>query len=464
MALIEIIGLITIFSILLGLVLNKLLRKKVDFEISLFQSYLSGLIIIYLLVLLGVPLNFMIYGMFYFSIIASLYFFYYFRKKKIKFVSTRFVHILIFSIVAIYLSKDVILAIVYDPILQWDARSIWYFKAKQLFFANGFNEKTGIDGFFSMQSAHSEYPLLVPTLGAFIAKHVGYWNEYVPKANLIFLWIGVLLAFYSLKSMHIISKVIIFISLLIISPVSLTTGYMDVWLGIYSALSILFLMEYVDTYKVDYLISSLCCLIFCNYIKQDATLITLAILCSFVLLIFITKNWRLLKYSIYRMIKFVHLLLLLSIPFFIWVYYKNKWGTTTDFDFWKLTEFSTYNNTFSNVKFDLIYKSMITPIGFAKIILILSLLSIVAIAFSRFSKLVKPVIKNGILRCFFPTLAAVFFAVGMHILYCLSHVDLSWHLGTSAERLRLDLLFISLPSLYGVGRLFFAGLKNSKTT
>lgn len=456
MELIEIISLISISAFLLGFLLNKLFRKKVDFEISLFQSYLSGLIFIYLLVLLSVPLNFLIHGIFYFSITTLLFFiFYFYSIKKIKFVLPRFAHILVFSIIAIYLSKDVLYTIVYEPILEWDARSIWYFKAKQLFFANGFNDRTGIDGLFSMQNSHAEYPILVPVLGAFVAKYIGYWNEYLPKSNLIFLWLGILFAFYSFKNMHILSKIVIFFSLIIISPYSLTNGYMDVWLGIYSALSILFLIEYVNTFKTDYLLNGLICLVFCNYIKHDAALITISLLSSFIFLTLITKNWRLLKCILNRIRKMVPILFFLMLPFLIWIFYKNKWGTKTDFEFKKLLQITTFDNTFTFDKINQISKSLMAPIGFIEIIIVLSTLSIVAIAYSKFCKFPKPFIKNGIVKCFFPILSAILFAIGMHILYCLSAVDLTWHLATSADRLRLDLLFISLPSLYGIGGMLF---------
>lgn len=454
--LIEIISLISISAFLLGFLLNKLFRKKVDFEISLFQSYLSGLIILYLLVLLSVPLNFLIHGIFYFSITTLLFFvFYFYSIRKIKFVFPRFAHILVFSIIAIYLSKDVIYTIVYEPILEWDARSIWYFKAKQLFFANGFNERTGIDGLFSMQNSHAEYPILVPVLGAFVAKYIGYWNEYLPKSNLIFLWLGILFAFYSFKNMHILSKIIIFFSLIIISPYSLTNGYMDVWLGIYSALSILFLIEYVNTFKTDYLLNGLFCLVFCNYIKHDAALITISLLSSFIFLNLITKNWELLKCTLNKVTKILPILFFLILPGFIWIFYKNKWGTKTDFEFKKLLQISTFDNTFTFEKINQIYKSLIIPIGFIEIIIVLSTLSIIAIAFSKFSNFPKQFVKNGIIMCFFPIISAILFAIGMHILYCISAVDLTWHLSTSADRLRLDLLFISLPSLYGIGGMLF---------
>jgi hypothetical protein len=455
--LIKIILLITISSILIGFVLNRLLRKKPDFVISIFQSYLTGLIIIYLMVLLSIPLDILIKGLFYFSIIAISYFVYYsFKCKFLKFSLSNFALIILFTAIAIHWSQDLLKSIIYEPIWAWDARSIWYFKAKQLYVANGLNANTGINGLFSMNHVHAEYPLMLPTLGALLAKYVGYWNEYLPKSNLLFLWVGVLLAFYSLKSMHIISKVIIFITLLIISPFYLKIGYMDVWLGIYASLSILFLIEYTETFKSDYLLSSLSCLIFCNYIKHDASLIAVSIIISYLGLILFSRNWRFLRYTLFKTIKILPLLIILLLPLFIWIYYKTKWNiSATDFDFGKLKQFSTYSKTFTKEKYDLIYNNMIAPIEFAKVILVLGLVILASIFYAKSSKFSVPIIKNGTIKCMFPFLASTIFAIGMVVIYCLSIRDLSWHLSTSADRLRLDLLFISLPSLYGVTKLIF---------
>jgi hypothetical protein len=455
--LIKIILLISLSSILIGFALNKLLRKKTDFSISLFQSYLTGLIIIYSLVQLSIPLNILIKGLFIFSIPAALFFTYYiFKKKSFKLSPLNVVLNLVFTFIAIYWSLDLLKSIIYEPIWAWDARSIWYFKAKQLYSANGLNEFTGINNSFSMNNVHPEYPLMVPALGALLAKYIGYWNEYLPKSNLIFLWIGLLLAFYSLKSMHIISKVLIFISMIIISPFYLKIGYMDVWLGIYASLSVLFLIEYTETFKMDYLISSLCCLIFCNYIKHDASLISISILISYLGLILFNRNWRFIKYTFFKIIKVLPLLCLLIVPFFIWIYYKIKWNiTATDFDFGRLIQFSSYNHTFTKEKYDLIYTNFIEPIGFIKVLFIIGIVAFTSIFYAKYSKVVLPVIKNGSLISLFPLLASILFATGMIIIYCLSIRDLNWHLSTSADRLRLDLLFISIPSLYGATKLLF---------
>lgn len=64
--LIKIISLLTLSSILIGAVLNRLFNQKTDFGSSLFQYYLSGMIIIYLAVLTGVPLSFLLQFLLYF--------------------------------------------------------------------------------------------------------------------------------------------------------------------------------------------------------------------------------------------------------------------------------------------------------------------------------------------------------------------------------------------------------------
>jgi len=463
--LIKIISLLTISSILIGFGLNRLLRKKVNFEISLFQSFITGLIIIYLLVLTGFRLNSIIQGLFFFSLAASAYFiFYFFKSKNIIFSPVRLFLVLLFLIIAYFISVNILNAILYEPIYAWDARSIWYLKSKQLFSANGLNESAGINNYNAVNFSHPEYPILIPALGALIVTYIGYWNEYLPKTNLLLLWIGVLLAFVSLKTMNIISRILIFISLMILSPYMLSIGYMDVWLGIYISLSVLFLVEYSRTFRSEYLLTSLSVLLFCNYIKQDAILLTFSILSSFILLLLFAKNNRFIRYTLFKSLKSLSLLFILVLPYLLWFYYRIKWDlTSSEFDFGKLTEFSAYNTTFSKEKLAQIYGTMIVPIKFVKIFSVIGLMAITGIIYAIFSKFNNAFIKNGILFSVFPLVTILLFAAGMHILYCLSTHELAWHLRTSADRLRIHLLFISVPAFYAaLGFYFYFPFKKMK--
>lgn len=76
--------------------------------------------------------------------------------------------------------------IVLEPLVAWDARSIWFFQAKIAFF--------GPAGLLSdawarpeLAFANTAYPKLVPLLGAQMASLAGTWNDHWPKAGLLVL-------------------------------------------------------------------------------------------------------------------------------------------------------------------------------------------------------------------------------------------------------------------------------------
>ena len=72
---------------------------------------------------------------------------------------------------------------------DWDARSVWLFHAKRIFFDN--NLYSGFDNY--EPELMNAYPLLAPSLSATLAKIVGYWNEIFPKSTNIFVLLPALL-------------------------------------------------------------------------------------------------------------------------------------------------------------------------------------------------------------------------------------------------------------------------------
>lgn len=70
------------------------------------------------------------------------------------------------------------------PTVSWDARSIWLFKAKQIFFEEFL---LNFDYEYALFS-NFNYPNIVPTFNASYVKLVGYWNEVYPKSgNILFI-------------------------------------------------------------------------------------------------------------------------------------------------------------------------------------------------------------------------------------------------------------------------------------
>jgi hypothetical protein len=75
---------------------------------------------------------------------------------------------------------------------EWDARSIWLFHAKVLFYG---------DSVFSLgdsyKFSHIEYPNLAPAFASALAILVGYWNEVFPKISFSLMFLPPLILIYS---------------------------------------------------------------------------------------------------------------------------------------------------------------------------------------------------------------------------------------------------------------------------
>jgi len=92
-----------------------------------------------------------------------------------------------------------VVAIVLDPLSDWDARSVWFFHGKMIFFSGGITRTTGL-GLNIGYDDHPEYPMLVPGLAAQVAQVVGFWNEYLPKFSLVLLLPVPILAVLDLRN------------------------------------------------------------------------------------------------------------------------------------------------------------------------------------------------------------------------------------------------------------------------
>tara|TARA_B100000945_G_C20415780_1_gene615054 strand:- start:319 stop:1581 length:1263 start_codon:yes stop_codon:yes gene_type:complete len=81
--------------------------------------------------------------------------------------------------------------------IDWDARSVWSFHAKRIFFDN--NLYSGFDNY--MPELMNAYPLLPASLSATLTKIIGHWNEIYPKStNLLVLLPALLIQCSFLKN------------------------------------------------------------------------------------------------------------------------------------------------------------------------------------------------------------------------------------------------------------------------
>jgi hypothetical protein len=144
------------------------------------------------------------------------------------------------------------------PVSAWDARSIWFFHAKRIFFDD--NLYAQLDHYAPW--SHNDYPILVPAVAASLAKGVGYWNEVFPRLSLLCVLLPIFLVFRSLLPQNDLYHLWLVGVLLLCSPLggtsNLLNGYMDSILALYfSAASLLLAGIYLNgdiSPKVNYIL------------------------------------------------------------------------------------------------------------------------------------------------------------------------------------------------------------------
>ena len=128
---------------------------------------------------------------------------------------------------------------------DWDARSIWLFHAKRIFYENSLYAQ--LDGYASF--SHNDYPVIFSMLAATLAKAVGHWNEVFPKTVVNFFLLPPLLVFATLSKRKILTLLYIF-GIGIICRNYLFNGYQDALVALY-ACSIVLMLMYLDALKFD---------------------------------------------------------------------------------------------------------------------------------------------------------------------------------------------------------------------
>jgi len=310
------------------------------------------------------------------------------------------------------------------PLLDWDALSIWYLHSKMIYAAGSFSQLSGWQH-PSVVFSHVDYPNLVPALGAQIAFLLGYWNEYLPKLSLFFLLVpAVILLFTFFK------RSFSFLFLIIVILFSIASrfwdGYMDGYLSLYFALSMLLLGRYFKEMKPMDLVSSIFCLIIPLYLKNEGVL---AVIAGFVAVIFslISQKTKLVPTKNFRDYwKFFLVLFILFIPFFVWNHYKLQWGLTSDLELDSSHSFSRMLSRFQDGSYKLILSNTNFELKNALMLFGILLSALIAVR-KRLPKEIFPVIIGAAIYC-----------LGIMAIYLITPHDLSWHLHNSIYRTLLS--------------------------
>ena len=167
-----------------------------------------------------------------------------------------------------------------DPISSWDARSIWFFHAKMIYYNQAFSPAAGWN-IPSVQFSHVDYPKLVPIMAAQFTFAAGYWN-----------------------------------------------GYMDGYMALYAALSALFLGRWLDDNDPLDMIAGITCLGIIGNLKNEGLLYILTITACIAAIMYVRrKNAPALAR---HMRSAWPLILFIALGISLWYGLKWKWGISSD--------------------------------------------------------------------------------------------------------------------------------------
>lgn len=129
------------------------------------------------------------------------------------------------------------LRIMMEPIQKWDARSIWFFQGKMIYFSSSLGVSWDP---LTYLFANLDYPKLQPLLAAETAYLAGYWNEILPKLSLVHLFLPIA-AFFSYLARKSFGYLAFLLLALFVPGSLLWEGYMDGYLSLYILMGAFFL-------------------------------------------------------------------------------------------------------------------------------------------------------------------------------------------------------------------------------
>ncbi|MBK9926061.1 MAG: hypothetical protein IPP66_12315 [Anaerolineales bacterium] len=318
-------------------------------------------------------------------------------------------------------------SILFEPLKDWDARSIWFFHAKMIYAAGSIGLSAGWQ-LPLVAFSHVDYPNLVPSIAAQITYILGYWNEYIPKISLFFILVPIVMWLFSFAR-----KSISFVVLILIIPFSIHlwiwNGYMDGYLAMYVAVAMLLLGRYIQRNDSIDLYSSLACLAFVLCLKNEGVLALFAGVVSVAVAGFYMKKSRHadIRQHIFSWRKIACAVIVL-LPFVLWTFYKRSYGLSNDLKIGTAESIANIIERMKDGSAILIFEQTYKYIEGS--LLLFGLLYFVSIARNHaVPKMAVPAL-----------VTASIYYVGMFVVYLLTPYDLNWHLTFSANRTMLPVI------------------------
>jgi hypothetical protein len=230
----------------------------------------------------------------------------------------------------IYLVAVYYLQVLSEPLLHWDARSIWFFHARMIWLEGALRQQAGWNH-HSIVFSHPDYPMLVPALAAQLTSLKGYWNEFLPKGSLVVMLVPIVLWILSFRRRS-VTFVLLVLAFFFSLGGWLWNGYMDGYLVMYAGVALLSFGRYLSEGRLVDLCSAMVAAGIASNLKNEGLLFAVC----FVAAVLVSG----IKYSeltVKRLAKHfrtnpvaIGVLLLSIAPAVMWTLCKAAWGIQSE--------------------------------------------------------------------------------------------------------------------------------------
>lgn len=308
------------------------------------------------------------------------------------------------------------------PLYDWDARSIWFFHGKMIYYAGTLGPEAGWN-IQTAQFSHVDYPKLVPVMAAQLTIAAGYWNESLPKASLALLLIPALLLL-SAEIKRDLPSLFLILMLVFVNDDELWNGYMDGYLALFTGLALLAFARFMATKEHPDLLMFLAFAGILPALKNEGIVAAL-ILVGLAVVIFLFGRLRTVLTRRQWLAAGVLLLLVVVLPTLLWQIDRTQMGLKNDLALGSQSSMARLTERLSDGTGWFIFKSVLEQIDVS--LFVLTLLLVYGI-YSR---------KALEVPATYAILSGIAYLAGMILVYFMTPHDVGWHIGSSVNRTML---------------------------
>lgn len=321
-----------------------------------------------------------------------------------------------------------------DVLWANDARSIWFFHGKLIYYAGGLRPDAGW-GESALDFSHRNYPKLIPILAASEMFRFGYWNEFLPKlalAPLLACFVFALLA--GPRGLASIGAACVTVMALLAVGALLHDGYADAYAALPAAGALMATLRWVRRGDRQDAEHAFVLLGLALATKEEGRLFTLALaagLAPFLL----SKRVRKVSARLLLAPGSLATLVLALLPQLLWTVRANAWGLRNDlrFDHAAMQRVATrvHSGALGNIVqhllaprsrwFDAATSALLGLLGATAAI------KVASVVLTRRLQIVS-------VACL---LTGLVYFIELCLVYLMTPHDLGWHLETSADRVML---------------------------